>query len=118
MELVANAGRSLGSRGRVHVVVSVPEGALDQVPPGGVTITVEDNGCGMSPESLAEATKPGFTSRDEGSGLGLPLVASVVNAHRGRLEIESREGRGTTITIWLPRVAMSLDQGSRPGGQR
>jgi signal transduction histidine kinase len=47
----------------------------------------------------------GVTTRDEGTGLGLSLALQVITRHEGVLRIESMEGRGTTVVIWLPRRA-------------
>lgn len=69
-----------------------------------VRVSVEDHGCGMSPEILARAFDPFFTTRDVGKGMGLGLTVSrdIVIAHGGRIEAESTPGRGSTFTVCLP----------------
>jgi len=68
-----------------------------------VVVRVEDNGKGMSPEVLARATEPFFTTKGEsGTGLGLSLSQKLVKQHGGRLHIESEEGKGTKVDIHLP----------------
>ncbi len=69
-----------------------------------VAVEVTDEGEGMTPEEVASALTPFFTTRPTGTGLGLPIVARVVDAHGGQLQIDSEKGTGTTITIMLPLV--------------
>jgi len=70
----------------------------------GVKIVVSDNGDGMRPSELARALE-GFKLDQVGDskrGLGLPLARQMIEAHGGRLEIQSEKGAGTTVTISLP----------------
>jgi signal transduction histidine kinase len=70
---------------------------------GRVEIIVEDFGCGMSGEVLADATVLFTTSKPHGTGFGLPLAMKIVEAeHGGRLTIESEKGRGTIVRVALP----------------
>jgi signal transduction histidine kinase len=82
---------------------------LDVAPgDGGVTVTVRDHGIGIAPEDQARAFTPFFRSdrsraRDTGGvGLGLALSKRIVEAHGGRITLESRLGEGTTLRAWLP----------------
>lgn len=78
-----------------------------------VVMRVSDTGCGMSPEVLARAAEPGFTTRGDrgGTGLGLAGVAEFARRCGGQLKLASRTGRGTTVTLRLPR---SLDGDAPP----
>jgi PAS domain S-box-containing protein len=67
-----------------------------------VLLAIADTGCGMSPETLERAFEPFYTTKVRGTGMGLPIVRTIVEAHRGRVEIESAPGRGTTVTLVLP----------------
>jgi CheY-like chemotaxis protein len=69
-----------------------------------IEIMVEDTGCGMTPEVLAKAMDPFFTTKDigKGTGLGLSLVYSTVKAHLGTVDIQSEPGRGTRVRLLLP----------------
>ncbi len=69
-----------------------------------VAIAVEDTGCGMPKEVRARAFEPFFTTKDvnKGSGLGLSQVYGFVRQMDGQVTIDSSEGRGTTVTIYLP----------------
>ena len=71
---------------------------------GRVRIIIEDNGMGMSVEELERCMDPFYTTKDagEGSGLGLPVAASIVENHGGRLQVRSEKGTGTTVTLELP----------------
>lgn len=77
----------------------------ENVPPGEyVVLEVVDRGCGMAPDVLNQALDPFFTTKDvgRGTGLGLPVVFGIVRAHQGLLTIDSSEGVGTTVSIYLP----------------
>lgn len=93
--LVSNALRSVDDGGRVEVTVGR---TTDRV-----TIAVTDNGSGIAPDQI-EAVFDRFTKgRDsQGSGLGLTISRSLVEAHRGTIEASSVEGVGTTMTVHLP----------------
>ena len=68
-----------------------------------VVIAVKDYGCGMSEEALADATVLFTTSKESGTGFGLPLVVKIIESeHDGRLELESRKGHGTTARVFVP----------------
>lgn len=70
---------------------------------GRVAISIEDSGCGMSPEALADATVLFATSKPNGTGFGLPLAMKIVESeHGGRLSLESVIGRGTVVQIAIP----------------
>ena len=65
-------------------------------------ITVQDTGCGMTPEVLERAFDPYFTSKPQGTGLGLAMVYRIIDEHGGNVWISSRENQGTTVTLTLP----------------
>jgi two-component system, OmpR family, phosphate regulon sensor histidine kinase PhoR len=81
-------------------------------PPGrtGVVVTVADQGAGIPREHLPRLTERFYrvdTGRSRaagGTGLGLAIVKHIVNRHRGQLTIESEEGVGTTVSVWLPQA--------------
>jgi two-component system, NtrC family, sensor kinase len=74
---------------------------------GGVTVAFEDTGVGIAADVLPRIFEPGFTTKSGriGMGLGLLITHQIVEQHRGRIEVESEPGRGTTFTIRLPRGA-------------
>ncbi|HCJ29377.1 MAG TPA: hybrid sensor histidine kinase/response regulator [Pseudomonas sp.] len=69
-----------------------------------VALAVRDDGNGMSPETLARATEPFFTTKGtgKGTGLGLSMAQGLAEQSGGRLILESSLGQGTTIELWLP----------------
>lgn len=71
-----------------------------------VVFSVRDTGAGMPPDVLARATEPFYTTKSagKGSGLGLAMVSSFAAESGGHLHIESAEGRGTLVSIYLPRA--------------
>jgi len=98
-------------------VMNLAVNALDAMPGGGtlairtralangrVELTVTDTGQGMTPEVLARAVEPFFTTKPvgKGTGLGLTRALGTVKAHGGSVEIQSEAGRGTSITLLLP----------------
>jgi two-component system sensor histidine kinase HydH len=64
-----------------------------------------DDGTGISQEDLAHIFDPYFTTKATGTGLGLAIVHNIVDAHGGKVTVESHPGRGTTFTISLPLTA-------------
>jgi signal transduction histidine kinase len=72
---------------------------------GEVIIEVVDNGPGMPAEVLERLFEPFFTTREQGSGLGLAVVSKAVEENRGRIEVESKEGEGTICRLRLPGAA-------------
>jgi PAS domain S-box-containing protein len=78
------------------------------IPPGEyVVLEVIDRGCGMTEEVLEQALDPFFTTKEvgQGTGLGLPMVFGIVQGHQGFLAIDSAPGQGTTVALYLPRLA-------------
>jgi len=85
--------------------------------PDGVWISVSDTGRGIPDEHLKRIFEPFYTTKKKGSGLGLMIVQRVVRAHNGRIELESRAGRGTTFRIWLPLHERKMRLLGAPGAQ-
>lgn len=69
-----------------------------------VIITVKDNGCGMDKESLNHCGETFFTTKPHGTGLGVGLSKEIVNLHNGKMEYESKENKGTKVTITLQKM--------------
>ncbi len=67
-----------------------------------IRIAVTDTGVGIAPEHLGKIFDPYFTTKQQGSGLGLASVYSIVRKHHGHIEVDSRLGAGTTFHLWLP----------------
>ncbi len=94
----------------INALQAMPQGgelrvALAPDADGGSRIRVEDTGGGIEPEILKKIFNPFFTTKEKGSGLGLPIVKSIVDSHQGEIRVESQPGRGTAVTIHLPPLA-------------
>lgn len=70
-----------------------------------IKITIKDNGCGIKPENIKKIFEPFYTTKHQGSGIGLALTWSIiVNNHNGRIDVESKPNEGTSFHIYLPYV--------------
>jgi signal transduction histidine kinase len=94
LNLLLNALQATPAGGHVTVHTSGDEGRL--------VVAVSDDGEGMSPETREKAFAPFFTTREDGTGLGLPLVGRIAEQHGGSIEISSMPGKGTTVTLVFP----------------
>jgi len=100
--LIGNAIRHMEPNASGRIDVSV------EVVPDGWEISVKDNGPGIAPEDSKRIFEPFQTARRPGepkksSGLGLAIVRKIVEAHRGRIVVESELGAGARFVVWLPR---------------
>jgi signal transduction histidine kinase len=68
----------------------------------GVEISFKDNGSGMSPDVLKRIREPLFTTKNFGTGLGVPAIEKILEQHGGGVEIESEPGQGAKFTLWWP----------------
>jgi two-component system, NtrC family, nitrogen regulation sensor histidine kinase NtrY len=68
----------------------------------GIVVRVSDRGAGMTDEVLRHALVPFYTTKPAGSGLGLALCNEIIEAHGGRMRLQSMIGQGTVVTCWLP----------------
>jgi len=96
VNLFTNAAQAMPSGGTLSVSSDLDE---DE---NYVVIQVADTGVGIPPENLSRLFEPFFTTKDRGIGLGLSVTKSIVEGHRGRIQVQSEPGQGTTFTIWLP----------------
>jgi signal transduction histidine kinase len=108
LNLCLNADQAMPDGGRIFVqarrtYVSGSEGVRLALAPGVfIAFTVRDTGPGMSPETLARATDPLFTTKATGTGLGLSSIVGFATASGGAFALQSREGLGTAATLYLP----------------
>ena len=111
LNLLVNARQAMPEGGRLIVRL-----AHDRVT-GLVDLTVRDTGSGMTPEVMRRIFEPHFTTKSGpdatgkgGTGLGLAACREIVEAHRGRIRVESAPGKGTAITIRLPMLQAAADR--------
>lgn len=74
-----------------------------------VTVTIADRGTGVDPDSLERIFYPFFTTKKNGSGIGLSVAQKIVDAHGGRIDVSSRVGEGTAFSVVLPLHAALID---------
>ena len=77
-----------------------------------IHIQIDDTGCGIAKAIQPKIFEPFFTTKEtgKGTGLGLAIVAQVVEDHQGTIRVESKEGKGTTFTVSLPRMHIPMEQ--------
>ena len=97
MNLLLNARDAMPGGGSVTI-----RGAHAVERPGWVQLVVADTGGGIPSDSLARIFEPGFTTKANGSGLGLWISRRVIRDHRGEINVESESGKGARFTILLP----------------
>jgi len=98
--LLLNAREAITPPGRISLEVTTQGDWL--------CILVADTGCGMTPEFIAQKLfKPFQTTKKDGLGIGMFQVRTLVEAHGGRLEVQSRPGQGTVIRVWLPLIPVA-----------
>jgi signal transduction histidine kinase len=108
LNLCLNAGQATPDGGSVLVharatrLAAAEARGLGIAPGDYVAFTVRDTGKGMSAETLARATDPLFTTRPTGTGLGLSSVLDFAAAAGGALQLQSRQGKGATATLFVP----------------
>ncbi len=68
-----------------------------------LAVSIVDHGEGMSPETRRHLFEPFYSTKQQGTGLGMMVAQEIVSKHNGRMEIESTLGAGTTITVVLPK---------------
>jgi two-component system NtrC family sensor kinase len=112
-----------------QALVNVLINACDAMPSGGtlnvatrrtgeqIDVAVRDTGIGISPADMKKVLDPFFSTKEKGTGLGLSVVYGIVERHGGALKLESTPGQGTTVTITLPVLNSSPDDGSASDGE-
>jgi signal transduction histidine kinase len=100
LNILLNALQAMPQGG--YLKVSTAPGPNGQ----GSRVTIEDTGDGIDPDRVKKLFNPFFTTKEKGSGLGLPIVKSIIESHQGGIKIESRPGHGTAVTIELPPLTL------------
>ncbi len=113
INLLSNARDALGANGEIRISAAA---APDR--PGFVQLRVEDSGPGIPPDARAKIFDVFYTTKNNGTGLGLWLSRRIVLEHQGRIEVESEPRRGTAFTITLPAAQGDQDATGRPTNSR
>jgi signal transduction histidine kinase len=108
LNLAQNGAEAIDGRGTVTLRSRfdrrVLQGRLRPV----VIIEVADTGCGMPAEIQKRLFDPFFTTKEEGTGLGLPIAARIIEKHGGAIEYQTAPEQGTTFSIVLPRSSIDI----------
>jgi len=94
LNLLLNALQAIDSNGKIAVTVELKG--------DNAVIEVADNGRGIAPELLPNIFRPFFTTKGDGTGLGLSLARRIIEDHQGRIDVTSAVGKGTTFSVVLP----------------
>jgi signal transduction histidine kinase len=95
MNIILNACQAMPTGGVVTATVERPQEDV-------LAVAISDTGTGIKPEDMDQIFRMSFTTKAEGSGIGLTLVRRIVEMHDGDIEVSSRVGQGTTIVVRLP----------------
>jgi signal transduction histidine kinase len=95
MNLVINSIHAIKDSGEINISVDEEK--------NGYIVKIKDTGAGISKENLKKIFNPFFTTKEKGSGLGLSIVRNIIEGHEGTISIESDEGAGTQVAIFLPK---------------
>jgi signal transduction histidine kinase len=103
--LISNARQAMRDGGKVKLRIRRDDGPGEPM----VRVEFEDQGHGMTADVKKRALDPFYTTRPSGTGLGLPIVQRIIEAHGGWLDIQSSEGAGTTVTLRVPMAKPTVD---------
>jgi two-component system NtrC family sensor kinase len=105
INLVQNAVKAVEAKaGATDRVIRVSVDLEGQGKSAEAVVTVEDNGVGIKRENLEKLFIPFFTTSPSGTGLGLSISQKIIEAHRGRIEVATEEGRFTRFSVIFPAV--------------
>jgi two-component system, NtrC family, sensor kinase len=96
VNLMLNSAQAIGENGTITIQTNMTSNGEQAI------ITVLDTGCGIAPEHMAKIFEPFFSTKKNGSGLGLAVSYGIVRNHQGKLTVESKLGKGACFTITLP----------------
>jgi two-component system, sporulation sensor kinase E len=94
VNLIRNGMQAMSRGGEL----SIETGANSEA----VFVSISDTGSGIPEEKLNQLFQPFFTTKKKGTGLGLMIVQRIIREHAGRIDVESKPGKGTTFRVWLP----------------
>jgi PAS domain S-box-containing protein len=112
--LVINANQAMPEGGKIHIkaenIILERENPLPLPEGKYIKITFRDEGIGVPEEYLQRIFDPYFSTKQEGSGLGLATVYSIIQKHEGYITVESQTGKGTTFFLYLPAIEEKISE--------
>jgi two-component system NtrC family sensor kinase len=102
LNLTLNAADAMPAGGILNVTTSLDWNKLDEKPQPAVRIDLKDTGVGIPQHVRSHIFEPFFSTKQNGSGLGLPISYGIIKAHKGIILVESKEGKGSTFSVFLP----------------
>jgi signal transduction histidine kinase len=105
INLIQNAADSIGHDGTITLRARLDSKRLTDHLTDVVVLEVTDTGRGIPPEVQKRLFDPFFSTKDSGTGLGLPIAARIVEKHGGALQYQTQVNHGTTFGIVLPRAS-------------
>ena len=105
INLIQNAADAIGRKGTITLRARQDEVRIGGRPTRSVVLEVEDSGTGITPEVQERLFDPFFSTKENGTGLGLPIAAKIIDQHNGLLDFDTKEGHGTTFRVILPMAA-------------
>ncbi len=105
LNLLTNARQAMADEGTLIVSSALVRDDQGRGTEPRVVITIQDDGLGIPEEQLKNIFDPFFSTKQVGTGLGLPISLGIVESHGGKIMIVSQEGKGTTVVVELPIVS-------------
>ena len=101
LNLVINAIEAVEENGRIEIHTFSLDSGPERASRSEVKFSVRDNGCGIAEQDLARIFYPFYSTKGSGGGLGLAMASNIVSAHRGKIEVDSGVGEGTSFIVTL-----------------
>jgi two-component system sensor histidine kinase HydH len=98
MNIIINAIQAIADNGEIKITTKKSLLRGESV----IELIIEDNGIGIPEKDLNQVFDPFFTNKEQGTGLGLSIVYKLIEGHKGKIKVESKEGKGTKFIILLP----------------
>jgi len=122
LNLISNARDAIDDSTNAKKELTIASGLIREDGTSAVEVRLKDTGVGIPPDKLNKVFEPFFSTKPvgKGTGLGLSLCFGIIEAHKGRIEISSREGEGTEVRVVIPVIEArkeNVDVQANPGGR-